>query len=144
METKEEKNVRLFPIYKAIAWDLLFFYTILFLFLTQSKGISAADVLLADAAYPIFKSILLMPLTILIEKIGKRKSLIFANLINALSVAFFMMSSNLMYLIVAQFFSAVAFDIKGVAETNLLYDSLPKDEKRGSRFSKIIVFSNSW
>ena len=72
METKEEKNVRLFPIYKAIAWDLLFFYTILFLFLTQSKGISAADVLLADATYPIFKSILLMPLTILIEK--KKKS----------------------------------------------------------------------
>ena len=72
-----------------------------------------------------------MPLTILIEKIGKRKSLIFANLINALSVAFFMMSSNLMYLIVAQFFSAVAFDIKGVAETNyymILYRKTKKEE----------------
>lgn len=144
METKEEKNVRLFPIYKAISWDLLFFYTILFLFLTQVKGISAADVLLADAIYPIFKSVLLMPLTILIEKIGKRKSLIFANLINGVSVACFMMSSNLMYLIIAQFFSAIAFDIKGVAETNLLYDSLPKDEKRGSRFSKIDGKGFSW
>lgn len=144
METKEEKNVRLFPIYKAIAWDLLFFYTILFLFLTQVKGISAADVLLADAVYPIFKSVLLMPLTILIEKIGKRKSLIFANLMNSVSVAFFMMSSNLMYLIIAQFFSAIAFDIKGVAETNLLYDSLPKDEKRGSKFSKIDGKGGSW
>lgn len=144
VETKEEKNVRLFPIYKAIAWDLLFFYTILFLFLTQAKGISAADVLLADATYPIFKSILLMPLTILIEKIGKRKSLIFANLINGLSVVCFMMSSNLMYLIIAQFFSAVAFDIKGIAETNLLYDSLPKDEQRGSRFSKIDGKGGSW
>ena len=144
METKEEKNVRLFPIYKAMGWDLLFFYTILFLFLTQVKGISAADVLLGDAAYPIFKSILLMPITIWIEKIGKRKSLIFANLINAVSVACFMMSSNLMYLIIAQFFSAIAFDIKGIAETNLLYDSLPKDEKRGSRFSKIDGKGFSW
>lgn len=143
-ETKEEKNVRLFPIYKAIAWDLLFFYTILFLFLTQVKGISAADVLLADAVYPVFKSLLLMPLTVLIEKIGKRKSLIFANLINGVSVAFFMMSSNLTYLIIAQFFSAIAFDIKGVAETNLLYDSLPKDEKRGSKFSKIDGKGGSW
>lgn len=143
-ETKEEKNVRLFPIYKAIAWDLLFFYMILFLFLTQVKGISAADVLFADAMYPVFKSILLMPLTILIEKIGKRKSLIFANLINGVSVAFFMMSSNLMYLIIAQFFSAIAFDIKGVAETNLLYDSLPKDEKRGNKFSRIDGKGFSW
>lgn len=144
METKEEKNVRLFPIYKAISWDLLFFYTILFLFLTQVKGISAADVLLADAAYPIFKTVLLMPLTILIEKIGKRKSLIFANLINGVSVACFMISSNLIYLIIAQFFSAIAFDIKGVAETNILYDSLPKDEKRGSRFSQIDGKGFSW
>lgn len=144
METKEEKNIRLFPIYKAMAWDLLFFYTILFLFLTQAKGISAADVLLADAIYPIFKSILLMPLTILIEKMGKRRSLIFANLINGVSVAFFMMSSNLRYLIIAQFFSAIAFDIKGIAETNLLYDSLPKDEKRGSRFSKIDGKGGAW
>ena len=136
-ETKENINVRLFPIYKAISWDLLFYYTILFLFLTQVKCINAADVLLAEAIYPIFKFLFLMPLTILIEKIGKRKSLIFANLINAFSVLFFMISSNLLYLIIAQFFSAIAFVIKGVAETNLLYDSLPKDEKRGSRFSKI-------
>lgn len=137
-KTKEkQQNIKLFPIYKAISWDLLFFYTILFLFLTQVKGISAADVLLAEATYPVFKCLLLMPLTMLIEKIGKRKSLIFANLINALSVAFFMMSSNLMYVIIAQFFSAIAFDIKGIAETNLLYDSLPKNEKRGHEFSKI-------
>lgn len=136
-ETKENKNVKLFPFYKAISWDLLFFYTILFLFLTQVKGISAADVLLAEATYPIFKFLFLMPLTALIEKIGKRKSLILANLVNALSVVFFMVSSNLVYVIIAQFFSAIAFDIKGVAETNLLYDSLPKNEKRGSKFSKI-------
>lgn len=143
-KTKEKQNVRLFPIYKAISWDLLFFYTILFLFLTQVKGISAADVLLAEATYPIFKCLLLMPLTILIEKTGKRKSLIFANLINALSVAFFMISSNLIYVIIAQFFSAVAFNIKGIAETNLLYDSLPKNEKRGHEFSKIDGKGLSW
>ena len=87
-KTKESRNIKIFPIYKAISWDLLFFYTILFLFLTQVKGISAADVLLADAAYPIFKFILLMPLTMLIEKIGKRKSLILGNLVNAVSVLF--------------------------------------------------------
>lgn len=134
---KENINVKIFPIYKAVSWDLLFFYVILFLFLTQVKGINAADVLLAEAIYPIMKFLFLMPLSIFIEKVGKRKSLIFANLINGISVICFMLSSNLIHLIIAQFFSAIAFVIKGVAETNLIYDSLPKDEKRGSRFSKL-------
>ena len=136
--------MKLFPFYKAISWDLLFFYTILFLFLTQVKGISAADVLLAEATYPIFKILFLIPLTILIGKIGKRKSLILANLVNACSVVFFMISYNLEYVIIAQLFSAIAFNIKGIAETNLLYDSLPKDEKRGSKFSKIDGKGGAW
>lgn len=134
---KENINVKIFPIYKAVSWDLLFFYVILFLFLTQVKEINAADVLLAEAVYPILKFLLLIPLSVFIEKFGKRKSLIFANIINGISVICFMISSNLIHLIIAQFFSAIAFVIKGVAETNILYDSLPKDEKRGSRFSKI-------
>ncbi len=141
---KKNKNVKIFPIYKAISWDLLFFYTVLFLFLVQVKGISAADVLLAESTYPIFKFIFLMPLTVLIEKIGKRKSLIFANFINAVSVIFFMLGFNLFYIVIAQFFSAIAFDIKGIAETNMLYDSLPKDEKRGSSFSKIDGKGGAW
>lgn len=144
-ETKKyENNIKLYPIYKAISWDLLFFYTILFLFLTQVKGISPADVLLAEAMYPAFKVILLIPLTTLIEKIGKRKSLILANIINAISVLFFIISTNLAYVIIAQFFSAIAFNIKGIAETNMLYDSLPKDEKRGSKFSKIDGKGGAW
>ena len=136
-EMKENINVKIFPIYKAVSWDLLFFYVILFLFLTQVKEINAADVLLAEAVYPILKFLFLIPLSVFIEKFGKRKSLIFANIINGISVICFMISSNLIHLIIAQFFSAIAFVIKGVAETNILYDSLPKDEKRGSRFSKI-------
>ena len=86
MEDSKEKqyNVQLYPIYKMISWDLLFYYSIAFLFLTQVKQISAADVLLAEAFYPIFRLILIMPLTALCTKIGKRKSLIVANIINAL------------------------------------------------------------
>lgn len=143
--TKEEQyNTRLYPIYKMISWDLLFYYSIIFLFLTQVKGISAADVLLAESAYPIFKFVLLMPLTALITKIGKRKSLIIANAVNALSIFCYIISQNLMYVIIGQFLSAIAFDIKGVAETNLLYDNLPKTEKRGSQFSKIDGQGLSW
>lgn len=143
--TKEEKNnIRLYPIYKMLSWDLLFYYSIIFLFLTQIKGISAADVLLGEAAYPIFKFILLMPLTALITKIGKRKSLIIANAVNASSILSYIIAKDFTYVLIGQFLSAIAFNIKGVAETNLLYDNLPKNEKRGAMFSKIDGKGLSW
>lgn len=34
---KKRKNVRIFPIYKTVSWDLLFYFPIIFLFLTQIK-----------------------------------------------------------------------------------------------------------
>lgn len=146
MEDSKEKqyNVRLYPIYKMISWDLLFYYSIAFLFFTQVKQISAADVLFAEALYPIFKSVLLMPLTAFCTKIGKRKSLIIANIFNIFSIFSYLIAQNLVYVLIGQFLSAIAFDIKGVVETNLLYDNLPKDEKRGLKFSKIDGNGTSW
>jgi len=51
-------NMKIFPIYKGLSWDALFYYAIEFLFLTSIKGLSAAQVLFVDAFYPIFKFIL--------------------------------------------------------------------------------------
>ena len=46
-KTKLRKhNMKLFPIYKTLSWDYIFFYTIHFLFLTQVKNINPADVVL--------------------------------------------------------------------------------------------------
>lgn len=127
-----------------LSWDLLFYYSINFIFLTQIKGISASDVLLTEAFYPICKVILLMPLTALTYKLGKRKSLIIANIINAFSILSYIVAQNLAYVFIGQLLSAIAYDIKGVVETNLLYDSLPKNEKRGQLFSKIDGKGSSW
>lgn len=142
--TKEEQNMRIYPIYKMLSWDLLFFYSINFIFLIQVKGISASDVLFAEACYPIFKIVLLVPLTALINKIGKRNSLILANSINALSVLSYIVAKDLNFVILGQLLSAITFNIKGIVETNLLYDSLPKDGKRGHAFSKIDGKGMSW
>jgi len=136
-EARKQKNVRLYPIYKMFSWDLLFYYAIIFLFFTQIKGISAADVLLAESAYPIFKVLLLIPATILIDKIGKRKSLIIGNLFIAFSTLSYIFATNFEIILMGQFLSAVGYIIKGVCETNMLYDSLEKNEKRGMLFSKI-------
>ena len=65
-------NVNLYTRYKTFSWDVLFYYAIIFLFFTQTKGINAADVLLAESFYPIFKMVFFIPATILINSIGKR------------------------------------------------------------------------
>ena len=136
--TKERAiNVKLYPIYKMLSWDLLFYYSIIFLFLTQVKGISASDVLLADSFYVIFRLILLIPLTALIEKIGKRRSIIFANISLCISILTFILSQNFTFIIIANLFQALGFVIKNMAESNLLYDSLPQNNKRGDIFSRI-------
>ena len=144
MHKKKQKNIRLYPIYKMLSWDLLFYYSIVFLFMTQTKNISAADFLLAESFYPLFKSLLLVNATILIEKIGKRKSLILANSFLFLSTLTYILSVNFVGILIGELFSAVGFVIKGICESNMLYDSLDRNKKRGWLFSRIEGRASSW
>lgn len=139
MESTNDKktNVNLYTRYKMISWDLLFYYAIIFLFFTETKGINAADVLLAESFYPIFKMIFLIPATILINALGKRKSLIIGNTFIFIAIFTYIISSNFIMIVLGELLSAIGFIIKGVSESNILYDSLEKNEKRGSRFAKI-------
>lgn len=49
-----KRNMKLYPTYKKIADDYLFYYTIDFLFLTQIKHMSASDVVLAGSIKSLF------------------------------------------------------------------------------------------
>ena len=77
---KREHNQTLYKFYKMFSWDLLFYYAISFLFLHETKGLSTSQIIFADAFYPLFTIILQLPCTILVEKFGKKKSLILGNL----------------------------------------------------------------
>ena len=52
----------------------------------------------------------------LIEKLGEKKGLIFADLVNAFSVILVMLSSNLSILILANLFSAVGYSARDISE----------------------------
>lgn len=120
-----------------LSWDFLFYYAIIFLFFTEVKGIDAADVLLAEALYPIFKIVFLIPATIMIESLGKRNSLIIGNIFVCLAIITYISASNLAIVILGELLAAVGFIIKDTCESNILYDSLEKNEKRGQEFAKI-------
>ena len=137
LKYKKKKNIELYKFYKVIAYDLLFYNTIIYLFLVQQKGLSAAQVLEFDAFFFLFKFIVQIPITLLIQRIGKRRSLIFASFVNVIHILIIIFAGNFEILLLSQFLCAVGFTIKSTTETDMLYDSIERGEKRGSIFAKI-------
>ena len=142
MEKTEEiqmrkRNMKLFPTYKKLAWDYIFFYTINFLFLTQVKGINPADVVLIDSFYYLFATIAQIPATLVIEFVGRKNSMIFANILNCTYMVVIMFSKNLFNLIIAECLSSLAFAIKESAEPSLLNESIPPTRQKSKIFARI-------
>ena len=132
-----KNNMKIFPWYKMFSWDLLFFYSISFLFLVDVKGLTPAQAILVDAFYPLFKFVLQPFSTILVNKLGKRKSLIFANLMICVYLVLIMVSTYYYDVIFATMFSSLGYVIKNICEANFLYESVPHTERRGEIFGKI-------
>lgn len=133
----KKTNTKLFPIYKMFSWDLLFYYSIIYLFLTQAKNFSASEVLLAESFFTASCLLLQIPIGLLVDKFGKKNSLVFANICMCVFITILLFINNYKMLLLANFIDAIGYVIKGVCETNILYDSLPKGEKRGTLYSSI-------
>ena len=133
----KKKNVRIFPIYKTVSWDLLFYFPIIFLFLTQVKGLTASEVLLADAFYTLSNTFWQLPVTSVVDRIGKKNCLIIGNILYAASILAMIFMQSFYELLLIQFIYALGFSIKGICESNILYDSLPASKKRGKVFATI-------
>ncbi len=140
----KKSNIRLYPIYKSLSWDLLFYYAIAFIFLTTTKGISASNVMFYDAFYPVFKFMLQIPSTVFVNKFGNRKSMIWGNIFVSASILMMIIANGLPILIFSQFLSALGFSLKSITESNMLFDSIEKSPKRNDLFSKIDGKSSSF
>ena len=136
MEEKN-RNVKLFPIYKMISWDLLFFYAIIFLYLVQVKNLSAPQVLLAEALYNVAIILFIIPSGKIVDKIGKKNSVIIANASISISVIVILLMNQFYHLIIAYSIMAFGYSIKTIAENIILYESIPSGSKRGRIFSLI-------
>lgn len=137
VQMMRKTNMRIFPTYKRLAWDYLFFYTIDFLFLTQIKGISASDVMLKSTFYAFFSIVLQLPANVIVEFLGRKNSVILGNVLSCLYMVIIMMSGSLLDLIIAGFFSSMSFSIKNVAEPSLLNESIPPSRYKSQIYSKI-------
>ena len=91
LSKKRRRNAKLFSIYKMFSWDLLFYYSIEFLFFTITKGISASEVLIINGIYLISKIIMQIPAVIINDAVGRKKGIIIGNL----SIVFYLFILNL-------------------------------------------------
>ena len=130
-------NARLYPTYKMLSWDLLFYYSIIFLYLVQAKNFSASQVMLGEAFFTASCFVLQIPIGLLVDKIGKKRSLVIANICMCLFSFILLIIQNFNQLLIGYFIDAIGYVLKTVCETNILYDSLPIGKKRGNLYSEI-------
>lgn len=135
--SQKKHNRKLYPVYKMLSWDLFFYYPIIFLFLTIEKGWSASQILLVDSFYPLFKIIANFPNLAISDKLGKRKSLIFGNIMVSLAILCIILSSQLRHIILANLLFAIGYTIKNLCESSLLSECLEDEKNANSQFSKI-------
>ncbi len=135
--SSKKHNCKLYPIYKMFSWDLLFYYPIIFLFLTQSKGFSASDVLIADAFYRIFKLISQIPCVNIAEKIGLRKSIIVGNILVSISIFGLLISNSIKHVIISNAIMAFGYSLKDLCDCGLLRNSITAKEHPGTAFTNL-------
>lgn len=134
---RRKLNMKLYPIYRMVAADALFFNAIKVLFLTQVKGISNANVVFMETIYAFFKLILQVPMTVVVSKLGIRRSIIIGNIFWILEVVLIMISKNYFIIILSQLFSAIGWSCKTISETPMLNTSVPEAQVKGKIFAKI-------
>lgn len=139
----KEYNVKIYPFYKMVSWDLLFYYSIIYLFLNQVKGLSTADILLGDSFYPLFKVIFQIPAVSIVDKIGKRNSIILGNVFLTISILTLLIFTGLPCVILSNIILAAGFTLKGLCETSILDECITNTEKKRTIFSNIDGRGNS-
>ncbi len=134
---KKKQNMRLYPFYKMIAADVLFFNAIKVLFYTQIKGISNANVVFIETMYAFFKLVLQVPMAVVVSKLGIRKSIIIGNIFWLAEVVLIMISNHYAVIVLSQLLSAIGWSCKSIAETPMLNTSIPEAHIKGKIFTKL-------
>ncbi len=134
---KRKLNIKIFPIYNMLGLDFIFYYAIQVLFLTQLKGISVSEIVLAGSAYAFTSIVVQIPALVFVDKVGKSKSLLIGNIINTLCILTVIFCPNFLTFLIEECVTAIAFALKGITESCILNDSIPECTNKNEIFSSI-------
>lgn len=137
------KNAELYPVYKMFSWDLLFFYSIEFLFYTITKRLTASEILMINGFYLLFRIIMQIPAVAITDFLGRRKSIILGNIMLIFYILILILLPGAISVILSDLIFSLGYDIKTIAESNLLYDSVSTRGGEGL-YSKLDARGGSW
>lgn len=128
LNTRENfKNIKLFPIYKLFAYDLLFYYAVQMLFLHNIKGISISNIVLLNSIYCAFQMIFQIPASLVVDKIGYKKCIITGNVFCTTAIITYILSNSFGTVMFGDFQLALGFALKSVSESPFLFTVMKKE-----------------
>ena len=132
-------NMKLYPRYLMLGFDLLFFYGVRVMFLSEVKGMDDSQILLSSTIYALSMMLMQIPATLVATKIGYKNSAILGNIINIVWGILMISLKSFTSLVIAQALSGIAYAIKYVSESNLLSTSIPQATpyQRNEIFSRL-------
>ncbi len=127
-EQRKEKymnrNIKLYPPFLAVIWDVLFVFTITTMFFNNQKGLSYAQIMSLESVLMFSGCIMCIPITKLFAKVSPIKSLRIALLGYAAFLLLCIFGTNYFVIAVGYMFVAFGYCVVAVKGPSLLTDSL--------------------
>ena len=127
---------KFYKTYRMFGYDYLFYSTIMFLFVTITKGMSVGEYMYLCSIYAVFFAIFQIPSNYLVESIGIKKSMVIGNLLCMVHCVIYIFLKKFIFLAIAEMFCALGFALKGLTETQWLYAILKKNGTT-SKYAKV-------
>ena len=111
--------------------------------LYNNKKVTASEILIINGFYLLFRIVMQIPAVALTDLLGKRKSIILGNMLLIVYMLILLCFPGAISIIIADLVFALGYDMKTIAESNLLYDSVSTRGGEGL-YSKLDAKGGSW
>lgn len=136
MISNSRRNIALYKVYRVFGYDFLFYTVISFLFYTQAKSMTPAQVMYLSGFNAIFIAAFQIPANYIVEKMGLKRAMVLGNFLWVVSCTILIMANNFTIFILCEACTSLGTCFKGLTETQMLYASL-KETKERSKMGKI-------
>lgn len=135
-ENELKRNIKLYPSYRAFAYDFLFLWTISILYLTEVKGLSYSQVILLDSILMFAAFIMQVPITKFINKCGRVLCARIAAIAWLGFALIYLFGQGFAIFIVANLLYGLGIAIRNITDIEILSLSLKKLNRKRD-YSKI-------
>ncbi|MDO4282934.1 MAG: MFS transporter [Clostridia bacterium] len=130
------KNEKIYKVFRVLGYDYFLYNVIIFLFITEVKGISVSEYLYMNSFYCAAIAILEIPMNYIVERIGIKKSIVLGGFFWIVHCLMIMLFKDFKLFLLANLFCALGTSFKGLSETQMLYSSL-KSSNRTREFARL-------